>query len=174
MEQLFSLMHLAAAATFALAMAYGGLSDLLSLRIPNWIPVVIVVAFLPAAVVAGWDATAMLIQLGAGVAVLIAGVLLFAAGIMGGGDAKLLAAGAVWVGWAGLPAFLLLVALGGGVLGLALIAFRRARLPAPLAARAWAQRLHEGASPAPYGVAIGMGALVLLPDLPVLAALPGG
>ena len=174
MEQLFSLMHLAAAATFALAMAYGGLSDLLSLRIPNWIPVVIVVAFLPAAVVAGWDATAMLIQLGAGVAVLIAGVLLFAAGIMGGGDAKLLAAGAVWVGWAGLPAFLLLVALGGGVLGLALIAFRRARLPAPLEARAWAQRLHEGASPAPYGVAIGMGALVLLPDLPVLAALPGG
>ena len=174
MEQLFSLIHLAAAAAFALAMAYGGLSDLLSLRIPNWIPVVIVVAFVPAAVAAGWDATAILIQFGAGVAVLIAGVLLFAAGVIGGGDAKLLAAGAVWVGWGGLPAFLLLVALGGGVLGLALIAFRRARLPALLEARAWAQRLHERANPVPYGVAIGMAALVLLPNVRVVAGLPGG
>jgi prepilin peptidase CpaA len=166
-------MHLAAVAVFALTMAYAGISDVSSYRIPNWISILIVAAFFPAAVGAGWDFAAMAIQFGAGVAVLIAGVALFALGIIGGGDAKLLAAGAVWAGWGELPAFLLLVALGGGVLGLALIAFRRARLPAAIEARAWARRLHEASSPAPYGVAIGMAALVLLPDLPLTTELTG-
>ena len=169
MDQIFHLMHVAAACAFALTMAYAGISDVLSYRIPNWIPVVIAAALFPAAVGAGWDIDAMAIQFGAGAAVLIAGVVLFALGVIGGGDAKLLAAGAVWTGWGELPAFFLLVALGGGVLGLALIAFRRAKLPAAIEARAWARRLHDAASPAPYGVAICMAALVLLPDLPLSA-----
>ena len=166
-------MHLAAACAFALTMAYAGISDVLSYRIPNWIPVTIVAAFFPAAMGAGWDIAAMAIQFGAGVAVLIAGVALFALGVIGGGDAKLLAAGAVWVGWGELAAFMLLVALGGGVLGLALIAFRRASLPAAIEARAWARRLHAASGPAPYGVAIGMAALVLLPDLALTTELTG-
>ena len=66
-----------------------------------------------------------------------------------------------------------LIALGGGVLGLALIAFRRAKLPAAIEAHAWARQMHEVASPAPYGVAIGMAALVLLPNLPLTKALTG-
>ena len=58
-----------------------------------------------------WDLAAALVVLGAGAAA-------FHFGVLGGGDAKLLAAGALWTGAGSVGAFLAATALAGGLLAL--------------------------------------------------------
>ncbi len=81
--------------------------DLKHLRIPN----ALVLAVLAVFVVAGlWGLPleAFFWRLGAGAAVLAAGFLVFAAGLIGGGDAKMAAALAPFVAWDDLPTLLVL------------------------------------------------------------------
>ncbi len=56
------------------------------------------------------------VMLAAYVALLAAGTVPFSRGWIGGGDVKLLAAGAVCAGWPGLVSFILITSLAGGVL----------------------------------------------------------
>lgn len=60
-------------------------------------------------------------------AVLVTGFGLFSFGLIGGGDAKLLAAATLLVGFRDVPAFLLIMSVLGGVVALALIGYRRLR-----------------------------------------------
>lgn len=149
---------------------YGGISDLCRFQIPNWISLVIVAGFLPAAVGLGWSMGTVGLHFGAGFAMLILGVILFSLNVFGGGDAKLLAAIAVWTGWGPLPFYLLMVALAGGALTLLLIVFRRLSLPAMLARYGWVHRLHSEEIAVPYGVAIAAVAVAMLPGLSVATA----
>ena len=64
-------------------------------------------------------------------------------GWIGGGDAKLAAATALWFGFDYLLDYLVYASLFGGALTLLLIQFRRLPLPAPLARQKWILRLHE-------------------------------
>lgn len=162
-------MHLTAAVVFLFAVVYAGFSDLCSFRIPNWTCLVVLACFFPAAVASGWGMTEMSINLGAGATTLGIGLVLFARGLIGGGDVKLLATISVWTGWGGLPAFLLVVAAFGGVLALALLAFRRLELSEGLSGLAWVGRLHSERRHIPYGVAIAAGAIAVIPRLAVLS-----
>jgi len=54
---------------------------------------------------------------------------------LGGGDAKLLMAAALWMPWASLPLFVFVLALAGGAQALATLALRRLTGPATAAAR---------------------------------------
>jgi prepilin peptidase CpaA len=92
--------------------------------------------------------------LGAGAVMLIAGFALFAAGIFGGGDAKLLAASAVWFGWPGLFRFIILVALMGGLLALAVLGLRRVASRRAWNGPKWVISLCSGDHGIPYGSAI--------------------
>jgi prepilin peptidase CpaA len=85
------------------------------------------------------------------------GLLLFALGWMGGGDVKLLVATAAWTGLGGLPALLIGMALGGGVLALVLIATRAGARLASLPAERM-PRLFRPDAPMPYAIAITAGA----------------
>jgi prepilin peptidase CpaA len=95
--------------------------------------------------------------------VLVAGSALFARGLVGGGDVKLLAAACLWTGAAGVPRLLLGTALIGGVLALMFLT--------PLARLSGAgRRLDElqqdqaagaGSAPIPYGVAIAAASLIV-------------
>ena len=49
---------------------------------------------------------------------LVLGFALFAAGLFGGGDAKLMAAAALWLGWSTGTSVLVFTALAGGVLAI--------------------------------------------------------
>ena len=105
--------------------------------------------------------TALESAAGAGI-VLAAGALLFARGLLGGGDVKLLAAASLWSGAAALPALLMLTAVFGGVLALA------ALMPLALARLGGGGRSSElppaagtFAAPVPYGVAITAAALMV-------------
>jgi prepilin peptidase CpaA len=97
-----------------------------------------------------------LLALSAGIGLFLAGAALFAVGVWGGGDVKLAAAVGAWVGWSGVPAFLLAMALAGGVLALLILALRPARRLLPWLA---AER------GVPYGVAIAAAGMIVPPAI---------
>lgn len=123
---------LAATAVAALlCLVAAAIEDAWRYRISNALVSGVVASFAIFAVVtgswafAGWS-------LGAGLCVLAAAALLFALGTFGGGDAKLMAAIALWTQFAGLPRFLLVMSAFGGILGIMWIVRRRmARSGAP-------------------------------------------
>jgi prepilin peptidase CpaA len=103
------------------------------------------------------------LHLAAGALVLTVCFGFFAAGWIGGGDAKLAAATALWFGFDYLLVYLIYASLFGGVLTFLLIQFRRLPLPASLAGQAWIQRLHESGGAVPYGIALAAAALIVYP-----------
>lgn len=147
---------------FPAAMAFAGAMDLLTMTIPNRISIIMVAAFVVTAVLFGLPLDVVAWHLAAGALMLVVGIGMFAAGWVGGGDAKLLAAGALWLGFEHLPAFLLLTAVIGSLLMLAIVVFRAypaAAFPLP----EWALRLHRSHVGLPYGVAIGAAGLLVFP-----------
>lgn len=95
--------------------------------------------------------------LGAAAIVLLIGLGLFALGLMGGGDIKLLAVLALWTGWSmATPQFIFLTAVFGGLLVIIVLPARA------LAPKLWPKlrpsqtlpRLLTKKQPVPYGVAI--------------------
>ena len=159
---------------FPLLLVYAAIRDLTSYIIPNWLSVAIVADFIVGAAVSSLEMSVIGWHLGAGLAVLIVGFLMNARGIIGGGDAKLLAACAVWVGWSGLLVFSLLVAVSGGLLALAIIGLRRVGLSDSLRDTTWIRRLGSAEHGVPYAVAIGVGGVVMFKDLPLVVAFAGG
>jgi prepilin peptidase CpaA len=140
------------------------LKDLTSYTIPNWISLGLAGAFVVAAAGAGLPLQVVGVHVAAGFVALLAGMVLFAAGWIGGGDAKLLAACCLWFGWPGVRDFLLDTALAGGGFALLLIAARGQMVRAFLPLTGWAGRLTTPGAPAPYGVAIALGALIAFPS----------
>ncbi len=159
------------------ALLYAAYHDATTYRIPNWLSVAIVADFLFAAAVAPLDMTAVGWHLSAGAALLVAGAGLFAAGVLGGGDAKLLAASGTWFGWGALAPYLIVVALLGGALAVAILMLRRTPLPDSLSDKAWINRLHSPDEGVPYGVSIALAGCVMAGKLPLagvaLAGVPG-
>lgn len=156
---------------FIFAMIWAAIRDLVSFRIPNAIPIAVTAAFLISALALAMEPSILLRHLAAGIVVLMICFGLFMRGYIGGGDAKLLGSVAAWTGWSLLPAYLLAVALIGGVLALVLIVFRRLPLHRRLASVAWLSRLHAKNGHVPYGVAIGGGALLSIPQFPAVIAI---
>jgi prepilin peptidase CpaA len=148
---------------FPAAMAFAGAMDLLTMTIPNRISVALALVFAFAAYRAGLPPELVAAHLGAAAAVLVLGVAFFAAGWLGGGDAKLMSAAALWIGYGEvLLAYFVAVAILGGALALAILAYRR--LPATaLPAPEWALNLHRSGSGIPYGLAISGAALWIYP-----------
>jgi prepilin peptidase CpaA len=148
------------------------LKDVTSYTIPNWISGVLIVAFAPAALASGLTLGAMGVHLAVGVACLLAGIGMFAAGWIGGGDAKLFAAAGLWLGAQTIAPFILVTALGGGALAVFLLQLRsnwaRGMLPV---GPGWVERLREPKGDAPYGVAIALGALVAFPQSALFASM---
>lgn len=97
-------------------------TDLTSYRIPNWIPGSIVLLFVAFVLWSRMPPAEILWHIAAFGAVLIGGMALFARGLLGGGDAKLLAAVSLWMGWCGsLLDLFLLTGVYGGLLSLAIL-----------------------------------------------------
>lgn len=147
-------------------------SDFKGFRIPNLVPAVIVLAFALAFGVTTLTGQQPLIFLklsshlsAAGVVLLIT-MAMFGMRVLGAGDSKFAASVALWAGIPGLPAFLVYMALAGGLLGAASLALRKwkpLKLPlTPLLVDTWPQKAQEGHNSVPYGVAIAIGALVAM------------
>jgi prepilin peptidase CpaA len=149
---------------FPTVMAFAASSDLFTMTISNRISIILIAAFLALAVATGMPPREMLDHASAGGLVLAVTFTFFLCGWVGGGDAKLAAATALWLGWAHLFDYLLYASLLGGVLTLALIEFRKFALPRTLIGKVWAERLHQPGGGVPYGIALAIAALVVYPS----------
>jgi prepilin peptidase CpaA len=148
---------------FPAMMAFAASSDLFTMTIANRVSLILVGGFGLLAVMTGMSGTDMLLHVGAGAAVLIVGFSLFTFGWIGGGDAKLAAATALWFGFNHLFDYLIYSSILGGVLTLMLIQFRMLPLPQMLVGRDWVERLHRRGGGIPYGIALAAAALLVYP-----------
>lgn len=150
-----------------------GIFDLITMTIPNWISGLMIVSFFTFALVLKMPASEILQCLAVALAVLLLGMAMFNFGWIGGGDAKLMAATALWMGWAYVPAFLLGVCLVGGAVTLALIGARTIPLPKKISRISWIARLHSAEEGVPYGIAISVAGIVLISDTSLFERLAG-
>jgi prepilin peptidase CpaA len=155
----------------ALAMIVAAVYDVATLTIPNWLSLALVGLFPAAGILAGFGPSEWLLHLSIGFVALCAGIAVFAFGFAGGGDAKLFAAGALYMGFSGIGQFVFAVALAGGALVLCLLVLRRIPLPVSLITQPWIARLYQKGQGVPYGVAIAIGALMVLPETHVAMGL---
>lgn len=158
------LLDLARLLFFPALMAFAAVSDLFTMTISNRVSLLLVAGFAILAVASGMDLHDLGSHLGAGLAVLAAAFACFAMGWIGGGDAKLAAAAALWFGFAHLLEFLVYASLLGGGLTLLLLEFRRWPLPIALGSQGWLLRLHHRDTGIPYGIALAIGALIVYPE----------
>ena len=158
------ILDIARLSLFPALMAFAAASDLFTMTISNRVPLLLAAAFLALALASGMGAYEILSHLGAGAAVLAAAFACFAMGWVGGGDAKVAAAAALWFGFGQLLDYLLYASLLGGALTLLLLQFRQWPLPYQFAGQAWLTRLHAKESGIPYGIALAIGALLVYPD----------
>lgn len=151
---------------FSFAMVQAALSDLTTMKIRNGLVLVLLGAFAVLAPLSGLGAREIGASAAVAAAVLAVGFLCFARGWIGGGDAKLAAVTALWFGADHTPAYLVTMALFGGLLTLALLQFRTLipALPLFLQNKPWIARLHGLNSGVPYGVAMALAALVVFPQ----------
>lgn len=161
------LSHHAVWMPFVALLAWAGVADIRSRRIPNLLNVLLFIGGVGASIL-GSAAPPAISSLGAFGLVLVVSVVLWQVGLCGGGDAKLAAAAATWVGLARLPTFALVTALAGG--GLAILccvlstagARRAIRanlfVAASLGPSAMTARSSSSGVSVPYGVAIAIGA----------------
>ncbi len=159
-----SMLNLLILGVFPLAMAFAASSDLLTMTISNRLVVALAGAFFVLAALAGLSLAEIGSHVLAGTIVLVAAFFCFARGWIGGGDAKMAAAVALWFGLDQLMPYLLYASLLGGALTLLILRFRKEPLPPSLARHAWIERLHDGKSGVPYGIALAAAALILYPD----------
>ena len=163
--------HAVGLVLFPALMAVAASSDLLTMTISNRISLILSGGFFVMALLVGMSGTDVLLHMGAGATVLVLAFGCFAMGWIGGGDAKLAAATALWLGFEHLMPYLLYASLFGGVLTLAILRFRAIPLPSMLANQEWAQRLHRMDTGVPYGIALALAALMIYPDTPWMKAL---
>ncbi len=148
---------------FLVSCLIASVTDLRRRRVPN------VLTYGTTAVIVALNATHGALwffsSLGSSVAIILAGSVIFGFGWLGGGDIKLLAAGAAAVGFPNYLLTLLCIASAGGVLG-AIYALRERRLAAMLSNVAMSALSGTNVTPAaqsrrvPYALAICAGSFL--------------
>lgn len=158
---------------FPLCLAVAAFSDFLTMLIPNRVSAILLASFVVVAPLAGLGLTEIAMHLAAGLVVFAVCFTLFAFNVMGGGDAKLLTASAVWFGLThSLVEYLVYVSFFGGLLTMAILSLRASTdlilatgLPVP-------DHILK-AKKVPYGIAIGIGAFAAYPSSPLMLAALG-
>ena len=170
-----SVFALSALVVFPALMAFAAASDLLTMTISNRVSIALVAGFVAMALVSGMPLLDLLRDhLGCGAATLVVTFTLFACGWIGGGDAKLAAATAVWLDWGNIFEYGLAASFLGSVLTLGILYLRKCRLPPLLKDRTWVARLHLQGNGVPYGIALSVAGLAIYPDTALwLAATTG-
>jgi prepilin peptidase CpaA len=165
---LASLSHIAVLLAFAALIGWGAISDFSRFIIPNRVCLAIAVLY-PAYVFASggaadWQGGALL-----SAATFAVGAVLFALRLAGGGDIKFMTAIMLWVGPALFWPFMMVTALAGGVLAVAVLLANRAWRTMAVRVIGMASGLEQAALPqtlhVPYGIAIAAGGLFVAAHL---------
>jgi prepilin peptidase CpaA len=159
-------------ALFAICQIMAAVNDALSMKIPNIISLVLLAGFVLITPFAWVDFATFGEHILVGLGVFAVAFGMFAAGWLGGGDAKLLAATAFWWQAVDLFPYLLVTAIAGGALALFLIIGRR-YIPVGALTSPWLYRMFKDETKMPYGIALAIGALVTLPKSQIYLSLLG-
>jgi prepilin peptidase CpaA len=154
---------------FPFCMVFAAVSDIVSMTIANRVSVVLVVAFAVVAPLTGMDWATYGWHFAAAAMVLAVTFAMFAIGGMGGGDAKLMAATALWMGFnLNLLSYLVTSAFLGGVLTLAILSYRKSPLADMTGSNMFLRHFANPEVGVPYAVALGVGGLISYPDSPLV------
>jgi prepilin peptidase CpaA len=156
---------------FPAILIVAALCDLLTMTIPNRLSLVLLVLFPVAAFVGDLSMPMIGWHVAAGAGILVLGFSMFALGWIGGGDAKLAAVMALWLGPFVLLEWTLLFAAIGGMLAMMILSSRHLPLPLSLANREWISRLHDPRTGVPYGIALAGAGLLIFPHSGLFSAL---
>jgi prepilin peptidase CpaA len=140
------------------ALIAAALSDAVTYLIPNRYSAVIVLAFFVYAI--GKPVSFSLQGLAVGGLLFVVGAVLFARGMLGGGDVKLLAATGLWTGFDQIMLLGVSTAIAACVIALAQLTPLRRLLPAhPGGAPAGTDFRSKLRQPMPFGVAVALGGI---------------
>jgi prepilin peptidase CpaA len=156
---------------FPAMMAFAASSDFFTMTIANRVSLILVGGFGLLALLTGMSLANLMSHAAAAAVVLVIVFIFFSRGWIGGGDAKLAAATALWLGFAHLPDYLIYASLFGGALTLLIVQFRAFPLPRACVGREWAERLHRRGGGVPYGIALAAAALWVYPQTEWMAAI---
>lgn len=156
---------------FPAAMAFAAASDLVSMTISNRVSLALIIGFFLVAWLTGMGWADIGRHLLAGAVVLVVAFGFFSRGWIGGGDAKLAAATALWLGFSHLMEYLLIASVAGGILTLGLLQLRTLPMPTLLARQKWIARLHNFETGIPYGIALALAGLLVYPETSFMQAL---
>jgi prepilin peptidase CpaA len=160
------------AAVFPGLMALSAAMDLMTLTIPNAIPLALGLGYLILAAGLGLSPATVALGLSCGMAMLAVTFVMLCRKWIGGGDAKLASAMALWLGWGVILDYAVLASICGGILTLGILVARAQPLPDALARQSWIVRLRRPGAGVPYGIALAAAAVIQFPHSPVwLAAL---
>ncbi len=148
---------------FPAAMIIAAVSDLFTMTISNKVSLALLFGFLLLSAISGMDVKTIGMHLLAGLAMLAISFTFFAKGWIGGGDAKLFAATAIWMGWSNLLEYVLIASVLGGALTIVLLSLHNLPMPNILAKQYWLNRLHTLENGIPYGLALAAGGIYIYP-----------
>ncbi|MCB1467835.1 MAG: prepilin peptidase [Rhizobiaceae bacterium] len=165
------MVHAAIFVIFPFCMVFAAISDLLSMTIANRVSLMLIAAFAVLAPLAGLDWAAYGWHFLAGAVVFAVTFGIFAIGGMGGGDAKLLTATAVWMGF-GFPLldYLITATFLGGLLTVFIVFFRKSTLATMHGQNMFLRHLTGDSAGVPYGIALGAAGLLAFPQSPLVVA----
>ncbi len=159
---------------FPAALLVAAANDLYEFKIPNWISILLIITYPAAGLVLGASPQVMLEGILIGGGALAIGFGLYAGRVLGGGDAKLVAASAPWLGAGALGPFILNTAIAGLCLAIVMIMFRKMPVLPIYAHAPWLMELHRRKNDLPYGVAIASGGLLSFSQTPFFQLAFGG
>ena len=149
-------------------MIVAALTDVSSYRIPNWLTGLIAALFFPMALFTQMPLHEFGWHLAAGALLFVVGYVLFALGLFGGGDSKLMAAAGLWFGTAQTVPFLILTGLAGGILALTVAGWSVFmgfwHYYGTAEGSALDRQLKKVRPKLPYGVALAAGAILAFPQ----------
>jgi len=153
---------------FPLCMAVAAFSDLFTMTIPNRVSMILLGAFVLIVPFVGLTPSVIGMHVVGALIVFVACFACFALNVMGGGDAKLLSAAALWFGFdQSLLVFAVYVSVIGGLMTMLILAMRSSAdvfaaigMPMP--------RSLMHAKKIPYGIAIGIGGFLAYPSSPLM------
>ena len=156
---------------FPLLMIFAALADLFTMTIPNRVSLVLIAAYLLLALYLRLPLATVGLHVSCGLAMLALTFMMFQMGWIGGGDAKLAAATALWLGWPSLFEYGLAASLIGGALTVAILALRHYDLPENLLSVGFIAKLAEKNGGVPYGIALALAGLIIYPHTGVWTGL---
>lgn len=150
---------------FPFCMLFAAVSDMLSMTIANRVSLLLVATFAIVAPLTGMDWATYGWHFAAALLVLMVTFTLFAFGGMGGGDAKMLAATALWMGFSvELLQYVVYSTLIGGLLTILLLMYRGSVLATFTGDNLFMKNFADSKKGVPYGIALGISGLLVYPS----------